>query len=89
VIAADADDVADEYRILKAELIKYNPDLLDKRQVIAISKSDLLDDELKTELSESIKEDFKGIPHLFISSVAQQNLNTLKDLLWNELNTED
>ena len=89
VIAADADDVADEYRILKAELIKYNPDLLDKRQVIAISKSDLLDDELKTELLESIKEDFKGIPHLFISSVAQQNLNTLKDLLWNELNIED
>ncbi len=89
VIAADADDVAEEYRILKAELIKYNPDLLDKRQVIAISKSDLLDDELKTELSESIKEDFKGIPHLFISSVAQQNLNALKDLLWNELNTED
>lgn len=89
VIAADANDVAEEYRILKAELIKYNPDLLDKRQVIAISKSDLLDDELKTELSESIKEDFKGIPHLFISSVAQQNLNALKDLLWNELNTED
>jgi GTP-binding protein len=88
VIAADADDVAEEYRILKAELIKYNPDLLDKRQVIAISKSDLLDDELKTELSESIREDFKGIPHLFISSVAQQNLNALKDLLWNELNTE-
>lgn len=89
VIAADADDVAEEYRILKAELIKYNPDLLDKRQVIAISKSDLLDDELKTELSESIKEDFKGIPHLFISSVAQQNLSVLKDLLWNELNAED
>jgi GTP-binding protein len=89
VIAADADDVAEEYRILKAELIKYNPDLLDKRQVIAVSKSDLLDEELKTELSESIKEDFKGIPHLFISSVAQQNLNALKDLLWNELNTED
>lgn len=89
VIAADADDVAEEYRILKSELTKYNPDLLDKRQVIAISKSDLLDDELKTELSESIKEDFKGISHLFISSVAQQNLSALKDLLWNELNTED
>jgi len=89
VIAADADDVAEEYRILKSELTKYNPDLLDKRRVIAISKSDLLDDELKTELSESIEEDFKGIPHLFISSVAQQNLNALKDLLWNELNTED
>jgi len=89
VIAADADDVAEEYRILKYELTKYNPDLLDKRRVIAISKSDLLDDELKTELSESIEEDFKGIPHLFISSVAQQNLNALKDLLWNELNTED
>jgi len=89
VIAADADDVAEEYRILKYELTKYNPDLLDERRVIAISKSDLLDDELKTELSESIEEDFKGIPHLFISSVAQQNLNALKDLLWNELNTED
>jgi len=89
VIAADADDVAEEYRILKSELTKYNPDLLDKRRVIAISKSDLLDDELKTELSESIEEDFKGIPHLFISSVAQQNLNALKDLLWNELNIED
>ncbi len=89
VIAADADDVAEEYRILKSELTKYNPGLLDKRQVIAISKSDLLDDELKTELSERIKADFKGISHLFISSVAQQNLSALKDLLWNELNTED
>lgn len=89
VIPADADDVAEEYQILKAELIKYNPDLLDKQQVIAISKSDLLDDELKTELAESVKEDFKGIPHLFISSVAQQNLSALKDLLWNELNAED
>lgn len=89
VIAADADNVAEEYRILKSELTKYNPDLLDKRQVIAISKSDLLDDELKTELSESIKADFKGIPYLFISSVAQQNLSALKDLLWNELNAAD
>lgn len=67
------------------ELRKYNPELLDKSQVIAISKSDLLDQELKDDLAASVRQAFKGIPHLFISSVAQYNLVELKDLLWTEL----
>ena len=85
VISADSDDIVSEYNILLNELRKYNPELLDKRQVIAISKSDLLDQELKEEMAASISEEFKEIPHLFISSVAQQNLVELKDLLWTEL----
>lgn len=85
VISADSDDIVSEYNILLNELRKYNSELLDKRQVIAISKSDLLDPELKEEMAASISEEFKEIPHLFISSVAQQNLVELKDLLWTEL----
>ncbi|MFM1807878.1 MAG: GTPase ObgE [Bacteroidota bacterium] len=86
VIAADSDDIVAEYHILLNELRKYNPELLDKKQLIAISKSDLLDEELKEDLSASIRDAFKDVPHLFISSVAQQNLTTLKDLLWSTLN---
>lgn len=85
VIAADCDDIVSEYKILVNELRKYNPELLDKSQVIAISKSDLLDEELKDDLAASIRQAFEGIPHLFISSVAQHNLVELKDLLWTEL----
>ncbi|MBT6815671.1 MAG: GTPase ObgE [Flavobacteriales bacterium] len=83
MVPADADDIAKEYEILLGELKKYNPELLDKDRILAISKSDMLDDELKEEISKDLPKD---IPSLFISSVAQQGLTELKDVIWKKLN---
>jgi len=83
LIPADSKDHLKEYEILVNELKKYNPELLDKERILAISKSDMLDEELKSEISELLPKD---IPHLYISSVAQQGLMELKDLLWKKLN---
>lgn len=85
MVPADTDDIRKEYEILSNELEKYNPDLLDKPRVLAITKSDLLDDELVEALSEDLPE---GIPHLFISAVAGMGITELKDLLWKALNEE-
>ena len=85
MVPADTDDIRKEYEILSNELEKYNPDLLDKPRVLAITKSDLLDDELIEALSEDLPE---GIPHLFISAVAGMGITELKDLLWKALNEE-
>ena len=84
MIAADSDDIQKEYRILNNELNQYNPDLAEKNRVLAISKSDLLDKELK----EAISNDLPDIPSIFISSVTQQGITELKDLLWEELHRE-
>lgn len=86
LIPADAKNIREEYDILLNELKKYNPELLDKSRLIAISKSDLLDEELKTELKSELDIQFKDIPYLFISAVAQQGLTELKDKLWKMLN---
>ncbi|HLW62841.1 MAG TPA: GTPase ObgE [Flavobacterium sp.] len=86
LIPADADDIKKEYDILLDELRRYNPELLDKERLIAISKSDMLDDELKAEMKEQLDQDFEGISYMFISSVAQQGLTELKDKLWQMLN---
>lgn len=88
LIPADADDVSKEYDILLHELRKYNPELLDKNRFIAISKSDMLDDELMTEMREELDNSgaFDGSPYMFISSIAQQNIQELKDRLWYMLN---
>lgn len=83
LIPADSDDLAKEYEILLNELKKHNPELLDKQRLLAISKSDMLDDELKEELAQEVPE---GVPYLFISSVAQMGLTELKDELWKMLN---
>ncbi|SDG55404.1 GTPase ObgE [Psychroflexus sediminis] len=88
LIPADASSVKEQYEILLDELRRYNPELLDKSRVIAISKADLLDEELKTELAQEIKDAFGHIPHVFISSIAQQGLMELKDLLWKTLNED-
>lgn len=82
MIPADSEDIANEYQILLNELKQYNPELLDKKRILAVTKSDMLDAELK----EEIKPLLPDIPHLFISSVAQQGLDELKDLLWKNLN---
>ena len=76
----------EQYQILLDELRRYNPELLDKDKLIAISKSDMLDEELKGEINDSIKGKFDDVPYLFISSVAQQGLQQLKDKLWQMLN---
>lgn len=82
LVPADAEDYAKEYEILLNELRVYNPELMDKERLLAISKSDMLDDELKKEIATTLP---KNIPHIFISSVAQQGLDELKDRLWNML----
>ncbi|MGG6232269.1 GTPase ObgE [Tenacibaculum sp. SDUM215027] len=83
LIPADSEDIKKEYEILLNELRKHNPELLDKDRLLAISKSDMLDDELKEEIKQDLPE---GIEVLFISSVAQQGLMELKDKLWQMLN---
>ena len=83
LIPADSDDIQKEYEILLNELRKHNPELLDKDRLLAISKSDMLDDELKEEIKNDLPE---GIETLFISSVAQLGLQELKDKLWSMLN---
>ncbi len=85
MIPADSDDIRKEYEVLSNELVKYNPDLAEKPRVLAISKSDMLDEELKREMEAELPAD---VPHLFISGVAHQGLQELKDLLWKELNKE-
>lgn len=84
MISADSLDIQNEYEILLNELKKHNPELLDKQRILAISKSDLLDDELKNEIRSTLPE---GIPHIFISSVAQLGLDQLKDMIWSNLNS--
>lgn len=86
LIPADSKDISQEYRILLDELRRYNPEMLDKQRLVAISKSDMLDEELMAEMDALMKEDFKNVEYLFISSVAQQGLQELKDKLWSLLN---
>ena len=86
LIPADTPDVKKAFTILQNELIKYNPELLDKQYTVVLSKADLLDEELLIEYQREIKEVFGDIPHLIISSVSQYQLMELKDLLWKQLN---
>ncbi|MEP7163229.1 MAG: GTPase ObgE [Ferruginibacter sp.] len=83
LIPADSKDHGAEFEILRNELEQYNPEMLQKDFVIAISKTDMLDEELKTAISKELP---KNIPHIFISSVTGYNLPQLKDLLWKTLN---
>ncbi len=79
MVPADADDIKREYEILLDEVVKFNPELEDKHRVLAISKSDMLDEELMAEIEKELPE---GVPHVFISSVTGQGITELKDLLW-------
>ncbi len=85
MVPADADDVAREYEVLMNELVTFNPELADKSRVLAVTKSDMLDDELITEMERTLPE---GIPHVFISSLTGLGIQKLKDVLWTELNKE-
>ncbi|MFK8296761.1 GTPase ObgE [Capnocytophaga cynodegmi] len=86
LIPADSKDIVEEYHILLKELKEYNPELLDKDRLIAISKSDMLDEELTSEIEKEIKPALKGIPFLFISSVSRKGISQLKDTLWKMIN---
>ena len=88
LVPADTADIKKEYEILLDELRRYNPEMLDKDRILVISKCDMLDDELKSELEKQMKKEFKGVKFHFISSVAQQGLQELKDMLWKMLNEE-
>ena len=85
MIPADADDIKKQYDILLDELRRYNPEMLDKDRLIAITKCDMLDDELKAELKVELDNEMP-VDYIFISSVAQQGITELKDKLWKMLN---
>ena len=85
MVPGDTDNIKKEYEILLGELQKFNPAMLDKHRILAVTKSDLLDDELIEMLHEELPED---LPVVFISSVVGKGLTELKDLLWKELNSE-
>jgi GTPase len=82
LIPADANDIKAEFEILLNELRKYNPELLDKKRMLAISKSDLLDEELRIAVQKELP---KGIPHIFISAMTNQGIKELKELIWKTL----
>ena len=82
MVPADSDDIAKDYEILLGELTQYNPELLDKQRLLAITKCDMLDDELIEQMRPSLPE---GVPSVFISSVANMNITRLKDMLWEAL----
>jgi GTP-binding protein len=82
MIPADSEDIKKEYQVLLNELKLYNPELLHKERILAITKSDMLDDVMISQM----KKELPKIPHLFISSVAQKGLVELKDLIWERLN---
>ena len=85
MVPADSDDIKRDYEVLLREVREFNPELADKSRVLAISKSDMLDDELREALMAELPE---GVPTLFISAVTGQGLPELKDLLWREINSE-
>ena len=85
MVPGDTDDIRKEYEILLNEVKTFNPELLDKQRVLAITKTDLLDEELQQMLSEDLPDD---LPHVFISAVANKGLTELKDILWQALNSE-
>ncbi len=85
MVPADSDDITKEYEILLNELKTFNPEMLDKQRVLAITKSDMLDQELMDEIEPMLP---AGIPHVFISSITGYGITVLKDILWEELNKE-
>ncbi|HIZ01805.1 MAG TPA: GTPase ObgE [Candidatus Bacteroides merdipullorum] len=85
MVPADSDDITKEYNILLNELRNFNPEMLDKQRVLAITKCDMLDQELMDEIEPTLPQD---VPHVFISAISGLGINVLKDILWEELNKE-
>ena len=89
MVPCDSDDIVKDYEVLLNELRKFNPDMLDKHRVLAITKCDMIDEELSEMLRDEISQRIdESLPVVFISAVAQQGLDQLKDTLWDELNSE-
>ncbi len=89
VVSCDSKDIVEEYKVLLNELKKYNPELLDKKRILAISKSDLMDEELEEEMRKDLNRRLRGknkAPFIFFSSATQKNISRLKDMLWEQLN---
>ncbi len=92
LVAADSDDIIKEYKILLNELDKYNPELLHKNRILAISKCDMLDEELLSEIKKDMNKRFKEkktVPVVYFSSQSGQGIVELKDELWKQMNTKD
>lgn len=85
MVPVDADDITNEYTILFNELRKFNPEILDKQRVLAITKCDMIDEELMQEIEPTLP---TGVPHIFISSISGMGISVLKNVLWEELNKE-
>ncbi len=85
LVSADSQDITKEYQVLLDELGNYSKEMLDKKKLLAVSKADMLDEELENEIKKSLPD----VPYVFISSLNQQGLTELKDMLWKELTTED
>ncbi len=85
MVPCDSDDIHAEYKTLISEIEKYNPELLDKKRLLSITKSDMIDDELIQEM----KKDLPQIPYIFISSVAQKGIHELKDMIWKQLHSDE
>ena len=85
MVPGDTDDIRKEYEVLLNELARFNPEMLDKQRVLAITKSDMLDEELIAMLEPTLPQD---IPHVFISSITGLGISELKDILWTELNKD-
>ncbi|MBB6610845.1 GTPase ObgE [Pontibacter sp. Tf4] len=84
MVSCESADIAEEYKILLHELETYNPELLDKKRILAITKSDMLDEELENEMLKTLPPD---LPTVFISSITGKNITQLKDMIWNALNS--
>jgi GTP-binding protein len=84
MVSCESPDITEEYKVLLNELETYNPELLDKKRILAITKSDMIDDELEAEMRKTLPED---VPAVFISSMTQKNITKLKDMIWEALNS--
>ena len=88
ILSSESENIVKQYQILLSELKKYNPELLDKDRLIAVSKSDLIDEKEISKIKKNISEKVKNVPFEFISSVSNKGLVQIKDLMWKVLNTE-
>lgn len=91
LVSADTTDIFEEYKILLGEIKKYNPQLLDKKRILGISKSDMIDEELKDMISKDLNKRMRGknrIPYMFFSSHTKENLQELKDLIWENIHSK-
>jgi GTP-binding protein len=86
MVPVDSPNIKQEYEVLLNEVRQYNPELLDKKRLLALTKADMIDDEMERQMEAELPE---GVPHLFISSVAQKNIEALKDLIWAALRPSD